>query len=111
VLSVVVRFITARAIDLKLCTYYVPLGHMTYQTKLCIVLYRLQFVSCHIVSYRTVLPEEIQYEPQIVCTVRGLPYMYVLYCRPIAHGIVSYRIVSYRINYHVVLVRSADDMI
>jgi hypothetical protein len=26
------RFVTARAIDLKLCTY-VPLGHMTYQTK------------------------------------------------------------------------------
>jgi hypothetical protein len=27
-----VSFVTARAIDLKLCTY-VPLGHMTYQTK------------------------------------------------------------------------------
>jgi hypothetical protein len=26
------RFVIARAIDLKLCTY-VPLGHMTYQTK------------------------------------------------------------------------------
>jgi hypothetical protein len=26
------RFVTARAIDLKLCTY-VPLGHMTYQNK------------------------------------------------------------------------------
>jgi hypothetical protein len=26
------RFVTARAIDLKLCAY-VPLGHMTYQTK------------------------------------------------------------------------------
>jgi hypothetical protein len=35
VLSVVCghgTFVTARAIDLNLCTY-VPLGHMTYQTK------------------------------------------------------------------------------
>jgi hypothetical protein len=63
----------------------------------------LPYVLCRS-WYRTVLPEEIQYEPRIVCTVRGLPYMYVLYCRPITRGsyIVSCRVVlcvrSYRIN-------------
>jgi hypothetical protein len=33
VVVVLERFVTARAIDLKLCTYYVPPGHITYQTK------------------------------------------------------------------------------
>jgi hypothetical protein len=56
----------------------------------------VRIVSYRSVSYRT---EEIQYELRIVCIVRGLPHMYVLYCRPITRGsyrIVSYRIVSYR---------------
>jgi hypothetical protein len=85
-------------------------------------------LAVRITSYRTVLPEEIQYEPRIVCTVQGLLYMYV--CRPIAAvRIVSYctvrglpyvlyrsRFVSCRIvptlsSAHVVLFRSYQDSI
>jgi hypothetical protein len=68
---------------------------VSYHTVLCGVcrVYCIISLMVRIVSYRTVLLEEIQYEPWIVCTVRDLPYMCVLYCRPIAR--ISYRVVSY----------------
>jgi hypothetical protein len=67
---------------------------MSYHIVLCGVcrMYCIVSLAVRIVSYHSVLAEEIQYEQRLICSVRGLAYMYVLYCKPIARG-----------SYHVVL--------
>jgi hypothetical protein len=71
----------------------------------CIVLHRSRFVSCRIIPYCTPQRNTVQTADRMYnckCTVRVLPYMYVLYCIVLyfivgsrAVRIVSCRIVSY----------------
>jgi hypothetical protein len=74
---------------------------VSYRTVRVCRMYCIESLAVRIVSYRIVpycTPRgNKSTKPRIVCTVRGLPYMYVLYCRPIARGLraTSYRVVLY----------------
>jgi hypothetical protein len=94
-------------VDLLYCIARGSYRVLSYCVVLCIGLncagfanmYFIVSLAVRVISYRIVLPKEIQYEPWIVCTVQDLPYMYVLYCMPIVrvsyHRLLWYPIVPY----------------